>query len=64
MANDGREDEVEVAAVLEIVRTEERRSQHSAGKDPLADYLGDRGLASAGEPVQPEDGRPLEVPGP
>jgi hypothetical protein len=64
LEGEGGEDEVEVAAVLEIARTEERRSELSVGKDPLADCLGDRGLASPGEPVQPEDRRLVEVFGP
>jgi hypothetical protein len=54
-------DKVEVAAVLEIARTKKGRSQEPVSEDPLADCLGDRGLASPGEPVQPEDGRFIEV---
>ena len=47
-------DEVEIAAVLEIAGTEERRSELTISEDMLADRLGDRRLASSGEPVQPE----------
>ena len=64
LKREGGEDEPKVAAVLEITRAEEGRSQQSVGEDPLADCLGDRGLASSGEPVQPEDGGLVEVFGP
>ena len=64
LEGEGGEDEVQVAAVLEVAGTEERRSELTVSKDPLADCLGDRGLAGPGEPVQPEDGRLIEVFGP
>ena len=35
-----------------------------SAKEPLANRLGDRRLAGPGEPVQPEDGRLVEVLGP
>ena len=60
----GGEDKVEVATVLEVTRIEERHDEPSVNKHPLADCLGDRKLVSPGEPVQPEDRRPLEVFGP
>ena len=61
LEGEGGKDEVQVAAVLEIARTEERRSELAISKDPLADRLGDRGLASAGKPVQPEHRGLVEV---
>ena len=64
LESNGREDEAEVAAILEIARTEERRSEKPVGEERFADRLGDRGLSSPGEPVQPEDGRLVEVFGP
>jgi len=64
LKGEGGEDEVEVAAVLEIARTKEGRSKLSISKDPFAGRLGDCGLASPGEPVQPEDRRLVEVFGP
>ena len=64
LEGEGGEDEVEVAAVLEIARAEVRRSELPVGKDPLADRLGDRRLAGPGKPVQPEDRRLVEVSGP
>ena len=60
----GGEDEVEVTAVLEITRAEEGCPQQSVGEDPLADCLGDRQLASPGEPVQPEDGGIVKISSP
>ena len=64
LEGEGREDEVEIAPVLEIARTEEGGSQQPVGEDPFADRLGDRGLASPSQPVQPEDRRLIEVFGP
>ena len=61
LEGEGGEDEVEATAVLEVARTEERRSELSVGKGPFTDRLGDRGLAGAGESVQPEDGGLVEV---
>ena len=64
LEGEGGEDETEVAAVFKIARTNEGRSQLPVGKDSLAGYLGNCGLSGASEPVQPEDRRLAEVPGP
>jgi len=64
LEGEGGEDEVQVAAVLKVTRTEEGRSELTVGEDPLADCLGDRGFASPSEPVQPEDRRLIGVFGP
>jgi len=64
LEGEGGEDRVQVAAVLEIARTEEGRSELTVSKDPLAGRLGNRRFAGPSEPVQPEDGRLLEVFGP
>ena len=64
LEGEGWEDELEIAPVLEIARTEERGSQQPVGEDPFADRLGDRGFASPGQPVQPEDRRLVKVFGP
>ena len=61
LEGEGGEDEVEVAAVSEIARTKERCPQYAVSEDTLANCLGDRGLAGAGQPIQPEDRRLLEV---
>ena len=61
LEGEGGEDEVQVAAVSEIARTKERCPQHAVSEDPLANCLGDRGLSGASQPIQPEDGRLLEV---
>ena len=61
LKGEGGEDEVKVATVLEIARAKEGSSQQSVGEYPLADRLGDRGLASPCEPVQPEYGGLIEV---
>jgi hypothetical protein len=53
----GGEDEVEVAAVLEIAGTKERCPKRPLGESPFANCLSNRGLASASESIQPEDGR-------
>ena len=58
------EDEVQVAAVLEITGTEEGRSKLTVSEDPLTDRLGNCGLADPSEPVQPEDRRLIGVFGP
>ena len=57
----GREYEVEVAAVLEVSRTKEGRSQETVSEDALGDGLSDRRLPCPGEPIKPEDGRLVEV---
>ena len=57
----GGEDEVQVAAVLEVSRTKKRRSQETIGEDMFSDGLSDRRLPRSGEPVQPEDGGLVEV---
>ena len=56
-ARRGREDEVEVAALLGIALTEERRSELSVSKALLTGCPDYRVLVGAGEPVQPEDKR-------
>ena len=61
LEGEGGEDEVQIAAVLEFARTEERCSQLSVSKDLLADCLGDRGLAGPSETVEPEDRRLVEI---
>ena len=50
-----REDHLEIAAVLEIPRTEEAGSQFSVCKARLGKCLGDRRLPGPREAVQPED---------
>ena len=57
----GREYEVEVAAVLEVSRTKEGRSQETVSEDALGNGLSDRRLPRPGESVQPEDGRLVEI---
>ena len=53
--------EAEVAAVLEVSRTKEGRSQETVSEDTLGDGLSDRRLPCPGGPVQPEDGGLVEV---
>ena len=53
--------EVEVAAVLEVSRTKEGRSQETVSEDTLGDGLSNRRLPCPGESVQPEDGGVVEV---
>lgn len=60
----GREDEVETAAVLEIARTKEGRSKAVFRKHTPSHGLSDRGFPCPGKPVQPKDGRLVEVLGP
>ena len=64
LEGEGGEDEVEVAAVLEVAGTKKGCSELSVRKHPLAGCLGNRGLAGPGESVQPEDRRLVEVFGP
>ena len=64
LEGEGGEDVVKVPAVPKIARTEEGRPQSLVGKETLSDGLGDRGLASPGEPVQPIDGGHVRVFGP
>jgi len=58
------EDETEVPPVPEVSRTEEGGSKSSICEYPLRDRLRDRGLPSPGQPVQPVDGRLVEIPCP
>ena len=60
----GGEDEVEVAPVQEVPRTEERGSEVSICEHPLCDRLGDGALPGPGQSVQPVDGRLVEIPCP
>ena len=64
LEGEGWEDELEVTPILEIARTKERGSQQPVGEDTFAERLGDRGLASPCQPVQPEDRRFVGVLGP
>ena len=64
LKGEGGEDKVKVTTVLEVMGIEERHNEPSVNKHLLADCLGNRRLVSPGEPVQPEDRRPLEVFGP
>ena len=57
----GRKYEAEVAAVLEVSRTKEGRSQETVSEDTLGDGLSDRRLPCPGEPIKPEDGGLVEV---
>ena len=58
------EDELEVTAILDTPRAEKRCSQTAAGEDPFCDTLCDCGLPRSGEPIEPEDWRPVEILGP
>src|SRR5712691_7046820 len=64
MEGKGGEYEVQVAAVLEVSRTKEGRSQETIGKHTLSDRLSDRRLPCPGETVQPKDGGLVKVLGP
>ena len=57
----GGEDEVQVAAILEVSRTKEGCSQETIGEDTFGDSLSDRRLPCPGEPVQPEDGGLVQI---
>ena len=59
-----REDEVEVAPIREVPRTEERGSKLTVCEHPFCDRLGDGALPGPGQPVQPIDGRLVEIPCP
>ena len=61
---EGGEDEVEIAPILEISRTEERGTKPSVRERPFCDRLGDSSLACPSNPVQPVDRGLSEVPGP
>ena len=61
LESEGRKYEVEVAAVLEVSRTKEGRSQETIGEDTFGDGLSDRRLPCPGEPIKPEDGGLVEV---
>jgi hypothetical protein len=60
----GREDELEVASVVKIPGTEEGGTEPPVRGDPFRHRLRNRGLSRPGEPVQPTDGRLVEVEGP
>ena len=64
LKGEGGKDVVDVPTVFEIARTEEGRSESPVGEDAFGGGLGDRRLASPGEPVQPVDRRHVEVFGP
>ena len=51
----GGEDEVEVAAVLEVSGAKKGRSEETIGEDTLSDGLSDCRLPCSGEAIQPED---------
>ena len=57
----GGENEVQVAAVLEVSRTKEGRSQETVSEDTLGDGLSNRRLPRPGKPIKPEDGGLVEV---
>ena len=60
----GREDEAEVAPIREVPGAEEGRPKFSVRENPLRNRLGDGGLPCSRQPVQPVDGRLVEVPRP
>ena len=60
----GGEYEVEVAPIREVSRTEEGGTELSICECTLHNRLRDRALACPGQPVQPVDRRPVEVPCP
>ena len=53
--------ELKVSPVLIIPRTEERRPELIACKQPLCDCLRDRALPCSGKPVQPVDGGSVKI---
>jgi len=55
------EDKLEVTAILDTSRTEERRSQTAIDEHPFCDRLCDRGFSCPREPVEPEDRRFVEI---
>lgn len=57
----GGEDEMEADMALRVARTKGTHSQWPSSEDSLANRPGDRGLANAGEPIQPEDERLVKV---
>ena len=60
----GGEYEVEVAPIREVSRTEEGGTELSICERPLRNRLRDRALACPGQPVQPVDRRPVDIPCP
>lgn len=60
----GGEYEMEITAVLEIARTEERCSKAFFRKETFSDRLSDRRFPRPSEPVEPKDRRLVEVFGP
>ena len=60
----GGKDEVEVAPVQEVPRTEEGGSKLTICEHPLCDRLGDGALPCPGQSVQPIDRRFIEIPCP
>ena len=61
---EGGEDQVEVAPVLEIPGAEEGGTELSTRERPLRNCLCDGCLPRSGQPIQPVDGRFVEVPSP
>jgi len=61
---EGGKDEAEVAAVLEVSRTEEGGTKLTGCECPLRDRLGDGALPRSGQPVQPVDARFVKIPCP
>ena len=62
--SEGGEDEPEVAPIREISRTEERGPELPIREHPLCDRLSDGALPRPSQPIQPVDGRLVEIPGP
>ena len=60
----GGEYEVEVAPIREVSRTEEGGTELPICERSLRDRLRDRALACPGQPVQPVNRRPVEIPCP
>ena len=57
----GGEDELEIAPILVVSRTEEGSPEPSFCSGPLRNRLGDGSLPGSSEPVQPVDRRSVEV---
>ena len=52
---------MEVAPILEVPRTEERGTELTVREHPLRDGLRDRTLPRPRQPIQPVDGRLVEI---
>ena len=61
---EGWKDELKVASIQEVSRTEERGTKLSFCENPLRDLLRDSALPRPGQPIQPIDRRLAEIPCP